>query len=410
MTDGSSGDLTLSLKISRWILPRLVLAQLLGASLWFSSSAALPALIREWGLTQADGGLLVSMVQAGFILGTLIFALTNLADVLPASRIFLVSALVGAGANLLLAYTAQGLPGAMVYRFITGLALAGIYPVGMKVVVSWTPQGIGNALGWLIGALTLGTAMPFLLAAAGADLPWRSVMVASSAMALVSGLMVAWIGEGPYLAAARSIDLRMVIEVFRFEGYRRAAFGYFGHMWELYAFWVISPLLVFSALKPLGLGQPQWVSLGAFAVIGIGALGCVGGGLLSRSMGSRKVASLSMAISGTLCIISPWLLDVHPWIFLAGLLIWGIFVVSDSAQFSALASLACPQHYVGTALTLMNSIGFAITILSIEWVTRLHGAWGAQVAWILAPGPLLGLLLLNWGAREKEHVKVSEAD
>ncbi len=391
---------------SRLILPGLVCAQLFGTSLWFSSSAALPSLIRDWGLSQTDGGLLISAVQVGFILGTLIFALTNLTDVLPASKIFLTSAVLGATVNVLFAYSATQLSEALVFRFITGLALAGIYPVGMKVVVSWAPGGIGNALGWLIGALTLGTALPFLLASAGADWPWRTVIMASSLLAVTSGVLVAWIGEGPNLISARKVELRMILRVFRYGGYRRAAFGYFGHMWELYAFWVITPLLMHTALTHLGLERPQWVSLGVFAVIGIGALGCIGGGLLSGRLGSRAVASISLAVSGTFCLASPLLLQIHPVLFLAGLLVWGVFVVSDSAQFSALAARSCPQTYVGTGLTLMNSIGFALTIASIEWVTRLYAVLGVQVVWILAPGPVLGLILLNWAPRRDAELEV----
>jgi MFS family permease len=376
-------------------LPALVLAELFGTALWFSSSAALPSLVRDWGLTAADAGLLVSAVQLGFIAGTLLFALTNVADVLPASKVFLTAALFGAVVNALFAYAATELSTALVYRFLTGLALAGIYPVGMKVVVSWSPGGIGNTLGWLIGALTAGTATPFLLAGLGAQLPWQTVILLASLLAVLSGLAVAWVGDGPYLGAARRLELRMMVQVFRVGGYRRAALGYFGHMWELYAFWVAAPLLAREALEPLGLRGPAWMSLGAFAIIASGAVGCVGGGLLSGRLGSRTVASVSMAVSGTLCLLAPLLLRVHPALYGVGLLVWGVFVVSDSAQFSALAAQACPQRYVGTALTLMNSVGFAITIVSIEWVSRLFATLGVHVAWLLAPGPLLGLLALN---------------
>ena len=177
-----------------------------------------------------------------------------------------------------------------------------------------------------------------------------------------------------------------------------------------YAFWVISPLLVRSALQVLGWDEPHWVSLGAFAVIGIGAVGCVGGGLLSGRLGSRMVASVSMAVSGGMCLLAPLLFMVHPLLFLAGLLVWGIFVVSDSAQFSAMSALACPRRYVGTALTVQNSIGFAITIISIEWTHRLWETLGPQVAWLLAPGPLLGLLFLNWRAGRDPVVDWDEED
>jgi len=380
-----------------WVLPGLVAAQLLGTSLWFSSSAALPALIAEWGLDAAAGGMLVSAVQVGFILGTLVFAVANLADIFSATRVFLVSALAGAAMNALFAFTSEGLTSALVYRFGTGLALAGIYPVGMKVVVSWSPGGVGNALGWLIGALTLGTATPFLLAALGADLPWQAVIGASSALAVLAGLLVAAIGDGPHLASAHRPELGMLVRVFRFQGYRRASLGYFGHMWELYAFWVLTPLLVRAGLAPLGLDSPAAISLGAFLVIGIGALGCIGGGLLSTRIGSRAVASWALGGSGALCILAPWLLDWHPVLYGVGLLAWGVLVVADSAQFSALSARACPQEYVGTALTVMNSIGFAITIASIEWSVYLFPGWGVSVAWLLAPGPLLGLFFLNGG-------------
>ncbi len=188
----------------------------------------------------------------------------------------------------------------------------------------------------------------------------------------------------------------MIYQVFRFPGYRRAALGYFGHMWELYAFWVITPLLVGEGLRRFGEFPEKWVSLGAFLVIAIGAVGCIGGGLLSGRVGSRMVASVSLAVSGSMCLLAPLLLEFHAGLFLAALLIWGIFVVSDSAQFSALSALACPARYVGTALTVQNSIGFAITVVSIEWVVRWFETAGVQVVWLLAPGPLLGLLLLNW--------------
>jgi MFS family permease len=378
------------------VLPTLVGAQLLGTAMWFTSSATLPALVRAWHLSATDGGLLVSAVQAGFIAGTLLFALTNLADLFRASRVFLVAALAGGAANLLFGFASASLAQALLWRFLTGVALAGIYPVGMKVVVSWSPGGVGNALGWLVGALTAGTASPFLLAALGARLPWQGVIAAASALAALAGLLVARVGDGPALGAARRLELGMVLRVFRVGGYRRAALGYFGPMWELYAFWVVTPLLVRAALAPLGLATDAAVSLGACAVIGAGALGCIGGGLLSRRVGSRAVASVSLLVSGTMCLLAPLLLGVHPLLYGAGLLVWGVFVVADSAQFSALAAQACPQRYVGTALTAMNCIGFAITIVSIEWASRLFAGLGAQVAWLLAPGPLLGVLLLNF--------------
>ena len=386
---------------ARFVLPVLVLAQLLGISIWFSSSAALPSLTREWGLAPADGGLLISAVQVGFIVGTLLFALTNVADLFPASRVFFVCTLVGAAVNLLFAFVADGLAVALLCRLLTGLALAGIYPVGMKVVVSWSTGGVGNALGWLVGALTVGSASPFLLAYAGAELHWRVVMGMASLLALLAGLMVLWVGDGPHLGKAQRLRLSMLLQVFRIPQYRRAALGYFGHMWELYAFWVLTPLLAGTALRAMGQQDPRMVSLWAFIVMGVGGLGCVAGGLLSRRVGSRAVASVSLAVSGTACLLAPLAYAMGGAAFMALLLVWGVFVVSDSAQFSALSAQACPPEYVGTALTIQNCIGFAITIITIELTHQHWATLGPHVAWILAPGPLLGLLLLNWGREKK---------
>ena len=377
-----------------YILPGLVLAQLLGAALWFSSSAALPSLVRAWALSPQDIGLLVSSVQAGFIVGTFVFALTNLADRFMASRVFCASALVGAGANLLFAYGATGLGTALVCRFVTGVALAGVYPVGMKIVVSWSPQSVGRSLGWLIGALSLGSGLPFLAAFGGAEWPWQLVLASASGTAVIAGLAVLAIGSGPHLLPARRVDLRMMLRVFALADYRGAALGYFGHMWELYAFWVLAPLLMAAALAPLGLARGAWVSLGAFGIFVAGALGCVVGGMISQRRGSRRVAAWSLALSGSLCVLGPLLPRVSPWLFLGALLVWGAVVVSDSPQFSAMSARACPPDFVATALTIQNCIGFAITIASIELTTRLWPSWGLYVTWLLAPGPLLGLALL----------------
>ncbi|MBI3993511.1 MAG: MFS transporter [Candidatus Lambdaproteobacteria bacterium] len=391
------------------VLPGLVIAQLLGAALWFSSSAALPSLMRAWSLSPQDIGLLVSSVQAGFIVGTFTFALTNLADRFAAGRVFCASALVGAGANLVFAYGAVGLGSALVSRFVTGVALAGIYPVGMKIVVSWSPQTVGRSLGWLVGALTLGTGLPFLTAFVGAEWPWQLVLASASGAAVISGLAVLAIGSGPHLLPARRMDLRMMLRVFSIADYRGAALGYFGHMWELYAFWVLAPLLMAAALTPLGLHQAGWVNLGAFGIFLAGALGCVLGGTISLHRGSRRVAAWSLAVSGSLCVLGPLLLWLSPWLLLGALMVWGALVVSDSPQFSAMSSRACPPDFVATALTIQNCIGFAITIASIELTTRLWAVWGPYVTWLLAPGPLLGLVLLlhprNRGVTALEHAR-----
>lgn len=391
------------------VLAGLVLAQFLGGSIWFSSSSALPSLVLAWGLSQQDTGLLISSVQAGFILGTLVFAFANLADRFAASRVFFVSALVGSAANALFAFQASSLGMALGYRFITGFALAGIYPVGMKIVVSWGPHIVGRSLGWLVGALTLGTASPFLLAFVGADVPYRLVLSTSSLLAVVAGVLVLLIGDGPHLRSAQKIQLKMMFKVFSISRYRGAALGYFGHMWELYAVWVLSPFLVRAGLAALGIQEERWVNLGAFLFIGLGAIGCVTGGLFSRRLGSRRVAAWALGVSGVICVLSPWVLGYSPGLYLAALALWGVAVVADSPQFSALSSQACPPQYVATALTIQNSIGFALTIFSIEWSTRLWNDWGSEVSWLLAPGPALGLLFLLHPRNNRESTFPSPA-
>ena len=376
------------------VLTGLVVAQWLGTSLWFSSSIAIPSLIRDWGLQAGDIGLLVSAVQLGFIFGTFVFSLTNLADRLPASQVFLVSAVAGAVANLLFAWLASGLWEALFYRFATGFFLAGMIPVANKIAVSWAPERMGQALGWLVGAQVLGSGTPALLAFLGTQLTWQTVLTAASGMAAVSGLMVLAIGSGPHLQPAQRVDLRMMLRVFAIPAYRGAALGYFGHMWELIAVWVLAPYLVMEGLSRLGLESTALVNLGVFLIFAVGAAGCVVGGLVSRWAGSRAVAAWAMGISGAFCLLAPALANWNPWLYLAGLCVWGIAVVADSPQFSALSARACPPDYVATALTVQNGIGFALSIISIELTSRLWTDWGLWVTWLLLPGPLLGLALM----------------
>ena len=380
----------------RQILPVIVAAQFAGTSLWFAGNAVAADLQREWRLGEGAIGSLTSSVQLGFILGTLVFALFNVADRFPARLVFLASALLGSAANAAIALAAEGATTLLALRFVTGFFLAGIYPVGMKIAASWYEEGLGQALGLLVGAVVLGTAFPHLLKAGGVELPWRAVLLGVSAMSSSGGvLLFMFVPPGPHLRGASAFDPRALMRSFAEPDFRSAAFGYFGHMWELYAFWAFVPALLAAAVARHA-GRVLDVSLWSFLVIAMGSLGCVAGGWLSRRWGSARVAAVQLGLSGLCCLLCPLLLALPLPLLLAVLLLWGASVVGDSPQFSALSAMTAPREYVGTALTIVTSIGFAATIPSIQLCTWLVGELGPNRALlILVPGPIFGLLALR---------------
>ena len=374
----------------------IVIAQLFGTSLWFSVNSAADDLVRSWGIAPSAIGTLTNAVQAGFILGTLTFALTGLADRFAASRIFAASAMLGAIFNGAFALFAQSMAVGVPLRFAVGLCLAGVYPLGMKLVVSWAPQRAGAALSLLVGMLTLGTALPHGVRLSGVGGSWHATIGVSSALALAGAWMVLRLGDGHHLKrrlGAPPLRLGQVLKAFSIPEFRASALGYFGHQWELYAMWTLVPALV--VMSGLAITASPAQSGLSFAVIGIGALGCMAGGWCSQRIGSARVAAMALAVSALCCALYPYSTTWSAWGAGSLLLVWGAAVVADSPHFSALSARACPPEVLGSALAMQNAIGFAITMISIHLSTRWLGSWNAHIAWLLLPGPLLGLLGLS---------------
>jgi len=353
-------------------------------------------LILNFGLDNSALGHLTSFVQFGFITGTFVFAMLTIADRFLPSNVFFTCAVLGALFNLGLLWESNSFYSIISFRFLTGFFLAGIYPVGMKIASDYFDKGLGKSLGFLVGALVLGTAFPHLLKSITGTISWELVIILTSSIALLGGLlMLLFVPLGPHSQKSSGFKFSAFLRVFDKKEFRQAAFGYFGHMWELYAFWAFVPLLIASYNSMHNLTTVN-TSLWSFSIIAIGGVSCVGSGMLTQKYGTKKVASYALTISGLCCLLCPFVFSVsHPSILISFLLLWSMAVIADSPLFSTLVAQNAPVQFKGTALTIVNCIGFAITIVSIQLLTYLSSITNSIFIFIiLAIGPVFGLVKL----------------
>ena len=381
----------------------LALAEFLGMSLWFSASAVTPALTEAWDLSPGNAAWLTMSVQIGFVVGAFLAALFNVADIWPPRLVFAAGAILGAAANGLIPALATGFGLAVGLRFMTGFALAAVYPVGMKIMATWMKEDRGLGLGLLVGALTIGSASPHGLRLLGGINAWQPVLYIASGLALLGGLMVWRFGRlGPYRAAPAPFRWRYIGEALRDRGVRLANFGYLGHMWELYAMWTWISLFLLESYRLAGdslwpgLTPDQAAALAAFAVIAIGGLGSFLAGLVADRWGRTRTTMVSMTVSGACAVLIGFFFGGHPLLVSLIALIWGFAIVADSAQFSTAISELSVREYMGTALTMQTSLGFLLTLASIRLIPILVGWLGWQWAFaFLAVGPMFGVWAMD---------------
>ncbi len=374
----------------------LLLAELLAMGVWFSASAVAPALSAEWRLDDSGRAWLTMSVQAGFVAGALLSALLNLADRIRAHVLFAISAIAASASTMLIAAIAHGLDVAVGLRFLTGFFLAGVYPVGMKIVTTWTEQDRGLGIGLLVGALTVGSAGPNLLNALGATSDWRTLLYIAAAFAAAGGLIAAlFVREGPDQGAARKFKWSYAAEILRDRPVLLANLGYLGHMWELYAMW--SWIAAYVASPAL-----------AFAAIAAGAPGSVIAGKIADRVGRSTVTIVSMAISGMCALLIGFAYHSSAAVLGTIAIVWGFAIVADSAQFSACVTELGSREHLGTALTLQTSLGFLLTMFTIRLVPWIAVRIGTQWSFsVLAIGPALGIVAMMALRRRPESLKIA---
>jgi len=386
----------------------LSLAELLGMAVWFSASAVVPALTSAWGLNDSGRAWLTMSVQIGFVVGAFGSAVLNLADRVPARRLFTASAWLAALATALIPALAKGPGLALPLRFLTGLCLAGVYPVGMKIMAGWTKADRGLGIGLLVGALTIGSASPHLINALEFAADWRATLLISAAAAAAGGVLcLLFVRDGPYAAPAPPFNFGYVGEVLTTRELALANLGYLGHMWELYAVWAWVPSYLAASFEIVGASRTS-AGFAAFAVVAAGGAGSVLAGAMADRLGRTTLAIASLAISGVCCIAVGPLYGGDPALLTGVCLLWGFAVVADSAQFSACVSELARPEYVGTALTLQVCLGFLLTMATIRLIPAIEGVIGIRWQFaILALGPAVGIVAMRALRRDPAAAKLA---
>ncbi|NVK19532.1 MAG: MFS transporter [Methylocystaceae bacterium] len=386
----------------------LVLCEVLTLALWFSASATIPDLKREFAISDVQASLFSSMVSVGFVFGTLFSAVLGLADRLEPHRFFMGAASIGAISNAFILFADPTEPYVLVFRFLTGAIMAGVYPVGMKMAASWAQKDMGLLVGTLVGALTLGSAMPHFFNALG-GLDWRVTIAAASGSAMVGAILINFVKTGPNFGKSPKFQPDFILHAWRDKPLRYANFGYFGHMWELYAKWAWIGVFLLASFEAYGLsGAKPYASAATFAIVGSGAIGCLAGGWIADRIGRTYLTMGAMLISGTCALFVGQFFGGNPVLLMVVCVIWGITIIADSAQFSSCVMELSERDHIGTMVTIQTCIGFLLTLSTIHlvpyWVELIGWQWAFAP---LAIGPFFGVWAMGRLRAMPEAVKIA---